>query len=62
MEISTAQKIGPGTHFHAQHGTKTTPEFLLVDGETSWSLLASSVSLLSGSTMQLKNTYPVFSR
>ena len=33
-----------------EHGTKTTPVFLPADGEASWSLLPSSVSLLSGST------------
>ena len=40
-----------------EHGTKTTPVFLPADGEASWSLLPSSVSLLSGSTMQPENTY-----
>ena len=38
-------------------GTKTTPVFLLADGEASWSLLPSLVSLLSGSTVQPENTY-----
>ena len=45
------------THFHAQHGTKTTPVFLSANGEASWSLIASSVSLLSYSTVQPENTY-----
>ena len=40
-----------------EHGTKTTPVFLLTDGEASWSLLKSMVSLLSGSTVQPENTY-----
>ena len=40
-----------------EHGTKATPVFLPADGETSWSLLPSSVSLLSGSTVQPENTY-----
>ena len=42
-----------------EHGTKTktTPLFLPADGEASWSLLPSSVSLLSGSTVQPENTY-----
>ena len=40
-----------------EHGTKTTPVFLPADGEASWSLLPSSVSLLSGSTVQPENTY-----
>ena len=40
-----------------EHGTKTTPEVLPADGETSWSLLPSSVSLLSGGTVQPENTY-----
>ena len=33
-----------------EHGTKTTPVFLPPAGEASWSLLPSSVSLLSGGT------------
>ena len=41
-----------------KHGTKTTPVFLPADGEASWSLLPSSVSLISGSTVQPENTYP----
>ena len=40
-----------------EHSTKTTPVFLPADGEASWLLLPSSVSLLSGSTVQLENTY-----
>ena len=40
-----------------EHGIKTTPVFLPADGEASWSLLPSSVSLLSGGTVQPKNTY-----
>ena len=40
-----------------EHGTKTTLVFLPADGEASWSLLPSSVSLLSGSTMQPENSY-----
>ena len=40
-----------------EHGTKTTPVFLLADGEVSWSLLRSLVSLLSGGTVQAENTY-----
>ena len=39
------------------HGTKTTPRFLPADGEASWSLLPSLVSLLSGGTVQPENTY-----
>ena len=39
-----------------EHGTKTTPVFLPADGEASWSLLPSSVSLLSGGTVQPENT------
>ena len=39
------------------HGTKTTPVVLPADGEASWLLLPSSVSLLSGSTVQPENTY-----
>ena len=40
-----------------EHGTKTTPVFLAADGEASWLLLPSSVSLLSASTVQPENTY-----
>ena len=40
-----------------EHGTKTTPVFLPADGEASWLLLPSSVSLLSGGRVQLENTY-----
>ena len=40
-----------------EHGSKTTAVFLLADGEAFWSLLPSSVSLLSGGTVQPKNTY-----
>ena len=40
-----------------EHGTKTTPVFLTADGEASWSLLPSSVSLLSGGTLQPESTY-----
>ena len=35
-----------------KHGTKTTPVFLTADGEASWLLLPSLVSLLSGGTVQ----------
>ena len=35
-----------------EHGTKTTPVFLSADGEASWLLLPSLVSLLSGNTVQ----------
>ena len=44
-EISTPPDIAVGTHFHAQHGTKTTPVFLPTDGEASWSLRPSLVLL-----------------
>ena len=40
-----------------KHGTKTTPVFLAADGEASWLLPPSSVSLLSGNTVQPENTY-----
>ena len=40
-----------------EHGTKTTPVFLPADGEASWVLLPSLVSLLSDSTVKLENTY-----
>ena len=50
-------EIAVGTHFHARCGTKTASVFLLVDGETSWLLLPSSITLLSCGTVQLENTY-----
>ena len=40
-----------------EHNTKTTLVFLPADGEASWSLLPSLVSLLSGGTVQPENTY-----
>ena len=40
-----------------KHGTTTTPISLPADGEASWSLHPSSVSSLSGGTVQRKNTY-----
>ena len=40
-----------------EHGTKTIPVFLPADGEASLSLLPSSISLLSGGTVQAENTY-----
>ena len=40
-----------------EHGTKTTPVILPADGEAFWLLLPSSVSLLSGGTVQPENTY-----
>ena len=40
-----------------EHGTKTTPVLLPADGEASWSLLPSLVSLLSGGTVEPENTY-----
>ena len=40
----------------SKHATETTPVFLPADGEVSWLLLPSSISLLSGSTVQPENT------
>ena len=40
-----------------EYGTKTTTVFLPANGEAFWSLLPSSVSLLSGGAMQPENTY-----
>ena len=45
------------THFHCEHGTETTLVFLPPDGNASWLLLPSLVSLLSGGTVQPENTY-----
>ena len=49
--ISTPPEKAEGTHFH------TTPVFLPADKEVSWPLLPSSVSLLSGGTVQPENAY-----
>ena len=40
-----------------KHGITTTSVFLPADGEASWLLLPSLVSLLSGGTVQPENTY-----
>ena len=56
-EISTPPEIAVVTHFHERQSTKTIPVFLHADGEASWSLLPSSVFLLSGGTVQSENTY-----
>ena len=40
-----------------EHGTKTNPVFLLADGEASWLVFPSLVSLLSGNTVQPENIY-----
>ena len=40
-----------------KHETKTTMIFLPADGEASWSLLPSSVSLLSDGRVQPENTH-----
>ena len=50
-------EIAVGIHFHALIGTKTTPVLLPADGEDSWWLLPSLVSLLSDGTAQPKSTY-----
>ena len=56
-EISAPPEIAVGTHLRAQNAhmrSKTTQMFLPADGEVSWLLLPSSVSLPSGSTVQPK--------
>ena len=40
-----------------EHATTTTPVFLPAVEEASWLLFPSSVSLLSGGTVQPENTY-----
>ena len=40
-----------------EQGITTTSVFLPADGEASWLLLPSLVSLLSGGTVQPENTY-----
>ena len=56
-KISTPLEIAVGTHFHVWHDTNTILVFLSIDGEGSWFLLQSLVSLLSGGTVQPENTY-----
>ena len=56
-EISTPPETAVGTYYHVWHGMKTTPVYIHTDGEASWPLLPSLVSLLSGGTMQSGNTY-----
>ena len=40
-----------------KNGSKTTPVFFPADGESSWSLLPSLLSLLLDSKVQQENTY-----
>ena len=56
LKIFTAPEKFVGTHFHAWDATKTTLVFLPANGEASWSLLPSSVSLLLDHTVQPENT------
>ena len=56
-EISTPSELAVETHFQAQLGTKNTHLFLPTDGEASYLLLSSLVSLLSSGTVQPENTY-----
>ena len=56
-EMSAPPEIVVGTHFYVQHGTKTILVLLPANEEASWSLLPSSVSLLSDSIVQPENTY-----
>ena len=56
-EVPKPPEIAVGTHFHAHHDTKTILVFLPAVGEASWLLIPSLVSLLSGGTVQLENTY-----
>ena len=56
-EISTPPEMARETHLHARHGTAAILVFLPAEGEASWSLLPSSVSLLSDRTVQPKSTY-----
>ena len=46
-----------GSHFHVQHGNKTTPAVLPTGREASWLLLPNSTSLLSGGKMQPEKNY-----
>ena len=56
-EMSAPPESVVGTHFISWHGTKTIPVFLPANGEACWLLFPSSVSLLSGSTMQPENRF-----
>ena len=56
-DLGNIHTTGKGTHFHARHGTKTTPVFLHADGGAAGSLLPDFVSLLSDGTVQPENTY-----
>ena len=38
-------------------GPKTIPVFLVADGDASWLLLSSSLSIIPGGTVQPENTY-----
>ena len=55
--ISTRPEIAVGTHFHVQHGTKRTLLFLPAEGEAPWLLFLSSVSSLSGGTVEPEKIY-----
>ena len=57
--ITTSPEKPRGIHSHARHGSKTIPIFLSDDGAGSWSLLPSSVSLLSCGTGQPEIPIPV---
>ena len=46
FEFFTPPEIAVGTHFHAQNGTKTTPAFLLADGEPAFISLSQSQMIL----------------
>ena len=52
-------QIAVGSLFHTRHGTKTTQVFLPAQGEASWSLLPSLVSLLPNGTVQHSATRKV---
>ena len=60
--LNTPPEIAVGTHFHVWHGTKITLVVLPADEEAAWSLLPSSVSLLSGAQCNQKTPIPVSSR
>ena len=56
-EISIPLEIAVGTQFHVWHAIKTIVVFLPADGEASWSLLSSLVSLLSSGQSAARKTY-----
>ena len=60
--MSTPPEVAVVTRFHAKDGPKTTLAFLPADGEASWLLLPSLVSLLSNGSVHSEIPISVSSR